>query len=69
VMTRLGIPKRLDEFDYFGCTILYERLIFDPFSEFVDCNEDVLKSAFGLFEWSYLIQPLACERPSRRDAN
>jgi hypothetical protein len=39
----------LDEFDCFCCTVLYERLVFDPFSEFVDCNKDVLKSAFGLF--------------------
>jgi hypothetical protein len=45
----------LDELDCFCSTVLHERLVFDPLGEFVDCNEDVLKSAFGLFEWSYLI--------------
>jgi hypothetical protein len=59
----------LDEFDCFCYTILHEWLVFDPLSEFVDFNKDVLKSAFGLFEWSYLIQPSAYERPMRRDAN
>jgi hypothetical protein len=59
----------LDELDYFCCTVFYDRLIFDPFGEFVNCNENVLKSAFGLLEWSYLIQPPACERLGRRDVN
>jgi hypothetical protein len=59
----------LDELDCFYCTVLHERLVFDPLGEFVDYNEDVLKSAFDLFEWSYLIQPPACERSGRRDAN
>jgi hypothetical protein len=59
----------LDELDCFYCVVLYERLVFDPFGEFVDCNENILKSTFGLLEWSYLIQPLACEWPGRRDAN
>jgi hypothetical protein len=70
-MTRLDIPMHdiLDELNCFCCTVLHERLVFDPLSEFVNCNEDVLKSALGLFEWSYLIQPPACEQSSRRDAN
>jgi hypothetical protein len=43
--------------------------VFDPLGEFVDYDKDVLKSTFGLFEWSYLIQPLACEWLGMRDAN
>jgi hypothetical protein len=45
----------LDELYCFCCTVFYERHVFDPLGEFVDCDEDVLKSTFGLFEWSYLI--------------
>jgi hypothetical protein len=72
VITWLGISKWcrvLDELDCFCYTVLHEWLVFDPLGRFVDCNEDVLKSTFGLFEWSYLIQPSAYEWPGRRDAN
>jgi hypothetical protein len=59
----------LGELDCFCCVVFYEWLVLDPLGEFVNCNEDVLKTSFGLFEWTYLVQPLACERPGMRDAN
>jgi hypothetical protein len=50
----VGYPKVvhnvLDELDCFCCAVFYERFILDPLGEFVDCDEDVLKSTFGLFE-------------------
>jgi hypothetical protein len=59
----------LDELDCFCYTVLHEWLVFDPLGEFVDCDKDVLKSTFGLLEWSYLVQPPVYEWPGRRDAN
>jgi hypothetical protein len=64
-----AVHNVLDELDCFCRAVFYERLVFDPLGEFVDCDEDVLKSTFGFFEWSYLIQPPTCERLGRRDAN
>jgi hypothetical protein len=40
----------LDDIDCFCCAVFYERLVLDPLGEFVDYDEDVLKSTFGLFE-------------------
>jgi hypothetical protein len=45
----------LDELNYFCYVVFYERLVLDPLGEFVDCDEDVFKTTFGLFEWSYLV--------------
>jgi hypothetical protein len=45
----------LDELDCFCCAVFYERLALDPLGDFVDCDEDVLKTTFGLFEWTYLV--------------
>jgi hypothetical protein len=64
-----AVHNVLDELDYFCCVVFYKQLVFDPLGKFVDCDEDVLKSTFGLFEWSDLIQPPACEWSGRRDAN
>jgi hypothetical protein len=50
-----AVHDALDELDCFCYTVLYEQLVFDPLGEFIDYNEDILKSAFGFFEWSYLI--------------
>jgi hypothetical protein len=58
----------LDELDRFGCAILDEWFVFDPFGELVNSHKNVLKTTFGIFERSYLIQPLAGERPRRWDA-
>jgi hypothetical protein len=63
-----AVHNVLVELDCFCCAVFCERLVLDPLGKFVDCDEDILKSTFGLFEWSYLVQPLACERPDRRDA-
>jgi hypothetical protein len=59
----------LDELDYVGCAIFHERFVLDLFGELVNSHKDVLKTALGFLERSYLIQPLAGERPSERDAN
>jgi hypothetical protein len=45
----------LDELDCFCYTVFYERLVLDPLGEFVDCDEDVFKTTFGIFEWTYLV--------------
>jgi hypothetical protein len=44
-----AVHNVLDEFNYFCCAVFYERLVLDPLGEFVDCDEDVLKTTFGLF--------------------
>jgi hypothetical protein len=56
-MAQLGIMKRcmMSWMNLTAFAALYFTSDFDPLGEFVDCNEDVLKSAFGLLEWSYLI--------------
>jgi hypothetical protein len=51
----------LDKLDCFGCAVFYERSILDPLGKFVNCHKDVLKTALGFLERSYLIQPLAGE--------
>jgi hypothetical protein len=45
----------LDELDCFCCAVFYERLVLDPLDEFVDYDEDVFKTTFGLLEWYYLV--------------
>jgi hypothetical protein len=45
----------LDELDCFCYVVFYEWLVLDPLGEFIDCDEDVLKTTFGLFEWTYLV--------------
>jgi hypothetical protein len=59
----------LDKLDCFGCTVFYEWFVLDPFGELVNNHKDVLKTALGFLERSYLIQPLAGERPSGWDAD
>ena len=59
----------LDELDSLGCAELDEWVLFDPFGELVNCYKDILKTALCFLERSYLIQPLAGERPSGRDAD
>ena len=59
----------LDELNCFGCAVFCEWFVFNPLGELVNCYEDVLEAAFCFLERSYLIQPLAGERPSRWDAD
>jgi hypothetical protein len=59
----------LDELDYFGCAVFHVRFVLDPLGELVNSYKDVFKTALSLLERSYLIQPLAGEWPSERDAD
>jgi hypothetical protein len=59
----------LDELDCFTCGVLDEWFVFDPFGELVNSHKNVLELTLGFLERSYLIQPLAGELPSRRDAD
>ena len=49
----------LYELDYLGGTKLDKRLVFNPLSELVDGNINVLKTTFSSFEWSNHVKPLA----------
>jgi hypothetical protein len=57
MMIRLGILKRcmMSWMNSTTFAVFYERFVLDPLGEFVDCDEDVFKTTFGLFEWSYLV--------------
>jgi hypothetical protein len=59
----------LDELDCFGCAVFCEWFVFDPLGELANCYKDVLETALGFLERSYLIQPLAGERPSGWDVD
>jgi hypothetical protein len=59
----------LDEVDCFGYAIFYEQFILDPLGELVNSHKDVLETALDFLERSYLIQPLARQRPSGLDAD
>ena len=59
----------LDELDSLGCAELDEWVLFDPFGELVNCHINVLETTLSFLKRSYLIQPLAGERPSGRDAD
>jgi hypothetical protein len=45
----------LDELDCFGCIVFYEWFVLDPFGELVNSYKDILKTALGFLERSYLI--------------
>ena len=59
----------LDELDCFGYAVFHKWFVFNPLGELVNCYEDVLETAICFLERSYLIQPLAGERPSGWDAD
>jgi hypothetical protein len=59
----------LDELVYFGCAVFYEWFILDLFGELVNSHKDILETAVGFLERTYLIQPLAGEWPSGWDAD
>jgi hypothetical protein len=59
----------LDELDCFGYAVFYKWFVLDPFGELVNSHKDVLKTALGFLERSYLIQPTAGEWPSGWDAD
>jgi hypothetical protein len=59
----------LNELDCFGCTVFYEQFILDPLGEFINDHKVVFETTLGFLERSYLIQPLAGERPSRQDTD
>jgi hypothetical protein len=44
----------LDELDCFGCAIFYEWFILDLFGELVNSHKDILETALGFLERSYL---------------
>ena len=49
----------LDELDYFGYAVFHEWFVFNPLSELVDGNIDVLKITFRSFVRSNLVKPPA----------
>jgi hypothetical protein len=59
----------LDELDCSGCAVFHEWFVLDLLGELVNSHKDVLETALGFLEKSYLIQPLAGEWPSGRDAD
>jgi hypothetical protein len=59
----------LDELDCFFYAIFYEWFVLDPFGELVISYKDVLKTALGFLERSYLIQPPTGECPSGWDVD
>jgi hypothetical protein len=59
----------LDELNCFGYAVFHEWFVLDPLGELVNSHKDVLETALGFLERSYLIQPLAGERPSGEDTD
>jgi hypothetical protein len=59
----------LDEFNCLGCAVFDKWFVFSPFGELVNCHENVLETTLSSLKRSYLVQPLARERPSRWDAD
>jgi hypothetical protein len=54
----------LDELYCFGYAVFHEWFVLDPLGELVNSCKDILETALGFLERSYLIQP-----PSRRMAS
>jgi hypothetical protein len=59
----------LDKLNCLGCTVLDEWFLFDPFGELVSGHKNVLETTLSSLKRSYLVQPLARERPSGWDAD
>jgi hypothetical protein len=45
----------MDELDCFSCVVFYEWFVLDPLGELINSHKDVLETALGFLERSYLI--------------